>query len=148
MAVVRSRKKRTSYSSLANAAYEMYPDAKGGNALLRGNILRVLARLDEVAADHADRVETLAGMLQESVMIPDCERLLYVVPFFPGDNSHKACTAFRQSGFDDTFFHIDIAGNLFAPIYRKALLIPVNTRIPRSSLDRLVERLQPLAIEN
>jgi hypothetical protein len=145
MASLRRRRKVRGYSALATAAYEMYPECKGDNAWFRGNILCVLEELDSFATQASLRLSMIEDRIKEWVLIPDSERLAYVVPYFPNENSARAQEAFAQFGFDATLFHIDVARNLFRPRYKKAHLIPLNPRIPIKHFQNLVDGLATLS---
>ncbi len=145
MALVRRRRKVGSYSALADAAYEMYVECKGDNFWLRGNVLCAMERLDSFATQARQRLSLIEERIKERVVIPDTGRMPYGVPYFPDDDLVESQEAFRLNGFDSNLYHIDVARNLFCPLYKKFLLIPVNPRIPGIHFERLVDDLAMLA---
>ena len=145
MAVIRTRRKAGSYSALANAAYEMYPDCKGDNVWLRGNVLRSLRRVQPFAADARQRVSLIEDRVKERVLIPDTDRLAYAVPYFPNSEVSKSQEAFWLNGFDPNLYHVDVGRNLFCPQYEQALLIPINPRIPFKHFEGLTAGLATLS---
>ena len=145
MALLRCSREVGGYSPIADAAYEMYLQGKGGNAWLRGNILRVLDGVDQIERVHAERLSLVGRHLAGRVLMPDLGRVAYVVPYVPGDRLEEAREAFRREGFDANRFHVDVNRNLFAPRHLKTLLIPVNSRIPTTAFEKLVHRLGKLS---
>jgi len=148
MALLRCRREVGRYSEVADAAYEMYVPARGGNAWLRGNVLRVLERIESIERVHAERLALLGARLGGHVLTPDLARLAYAAPYLPGDRLEAAQEVFRREGFDATAYHVDVNRNLFAPRYIKALLIPLNSRVPATAFDRLVGGLDRLTSSN
>ena len=145
MALIRMRHKAVSYSALANAAYEMYPDCKGDNVWLRGNVLRSLQRLHSFAAEARQRVSLIKDRVKERVLIPDTDRIAYAVPYFPNNEVSQSQDVFRLNGFDPNLYHIDVGRNLLCPQFEKALLIPINPRIPFKLFERLTAGLASLS---
>lgn len=146
MALLRSRKTVRSFSAVAEAAYAMYLESKGGNLWLRTNVLQVLKRLDYFVTQSAQRLNFVRTHLEGNVLIPDLRKLGYVIPFLPGEQVEQARSIFRQEGFDSSLYHVEMNRNLFEPQYVKALLIPVNPRIPWKRFERLVTGLQSLTM--
>lgn len=132
------------YSDMADAAYEMYPAAKGGCAALRGNLAAVFEQIDAFERESVRRLTAVTEALGEHVLVPDQRRLGYVVPFLPGVAMNSAQAIFRQFGFSDAALHVDLSRNMLAPNYAKTLLVPVNSRIPRERFDLLLSELQAL----
>ena len=145
MTLVRARHGATGHSVLADLAYELYPHVGGGSARLRANVLRVLRTFDQTAALHASRVRRLAESLGHRVLLPDTTRVGYVVPFLCDDLEPAAIDVFRTQGFDASPYHVDVARNLLAPRYARALLIPLSLRVPDARFARLVDALAALA---
>lgn len=148
IAALRMRRAVSSYSALADAAYEMYVPARGGNVALRANMLRGLARVSADTIVHETRLRRLASRLGSHVLMPDLRRLAYVVPFVPGPALDAARAAFRRTGFDPTVYHVDVHRNPFDPSYVRTLLIPVNVRVPDRDFDALTECLARLVEES
>ncbi len=147
MALLRCRRRAADHSAVAEAAYEMYWEGKGGNAWLRGNMSRVLDQAERIAGSQAKRMAFVASRLGDRVVIPDLKRFGYVMPFLPGDQLELVRSLFEREGFDAESYHVDIGRNLFAPQYLKALLIPLNPRIPQQTFERLVSGLEVLVKE-
>jgi hypothetical protein len=145
MVLVRARRRATGSSVIADLAYELYPHVGGGSARLRANVLSVLARLDAIAALHASRLRRLSEALGERVLLPDASRVGYVVPFLCDEIEPAAVEAFHAQGFDASPYHVDVARNLLAPRYARALLIPLSLRVPEAGFARLVDALAALA---
>lgn len=142
----RRRREAVAYSAIADMAYEAYPLGRGGNPWLRTNVRRVLARAREVEALHGRRLGLIQGRLGARALVPDVARLGYVVPYLPR-TIEAAQAAFRREGFHDGVYHVDLARNVFAPRWEKALLIPLNVRIPDERLAALVAGLAALDAE-
>jgi len=142
LAYLRARNTISSYSPLADATYEMFLQSKGDNWLLRGNILRALDQFHKIASQSAHRLEMIKDQLLEQVMIPNTDRISNIVPFFPPpDQRELAQIIFRKHGFDSGIYHIDTKRNIFSPQYEKALLLPLNPRIPTNHFQALIEEL-------
>ena len=141
MAYLRMRRKSNGYSPLADAIYEMYIPSKGDNNWLRGNVNRALAQFKSLAAQSNQRLSMVKEQIMEKVLIPDTDRMTYVVPYLPGNDMEEARRIFRMNGFASNLYHIDVARNLFDPCYEKALLIPLNPRIPFSNFRALLNDL-------
>lgn len=141
MAWLRQRRTLTAHSAAADAAYELYVPARGGNRLLRGNLCRVLRDAAGHEAESRGRLAAIAERLGRRVLMPDLSRIGYVVPYPAGEREDAVAGAFRSAGFDATMYHVDIARNMLAPRFERCGLIPVNPRIPRDAFDRLLDAL-------
>ena len=144
MALLRHRQHMGAYSALADAAYEMYLQCKGDNSLLRANFLHALEKFDSFAAETKLRLSLIKSRLSQHVLVPDTDRLSYVVPYLPGNDLNDAQEVFTANGFDPSLMHVDQARNLFRPSYDECLLIPLNPRIPAERFEKLVESLSTL----
>jgi hypothetical protein len=140
MSVVRHRSRVSGYSRLADAAYEMYVPAGGGNRLLRANMLRALRDAPAIGVAHRERVALIRARLGEAVLVPDLARVGYVVPYVPA-GADAAQAVMREHGFDATLYHVDVARNVFAPRYVRALLLPLNHRIASARFTALIDAL-------
>jgi hypothetical protein len=143
----RRRRHAIGYSAIADLAYEAYPLGRGGNPWLRANVRRVLERAAAIAEVHARRLAAVRARLGAHVLMPDVARLAYVVPYVVGEAPEAARTVFRREGFDDAVYHVDVARNLLAPRWEKALLIPLNVRIADARFTALVDGLAGLDAE-
>ena len=143
----RRRTQAIGYSAIADLAYEAYPLGRGGNPWLRANLRRVLERAASFAAIHASRLTMLRERLEGRVVTPDVARLAYVAPYVVGDAADAARAVFRREGFDDGLYHVDVARNLLAPRWEKAVLIPLNVRIADARFTALVDGLAALDAE-
>jgi len=143
----RRRRHAIGYSAVADLAYEAYPLGRGGNPWLRANVRRVLDRAAAIAEVHARRLAAIRDRLGARVLLPDVARLAYVVPYVVGDAPEAARAVFRREGFDDAVYHVDVARNLLAPRWQKALLIPLNVRIADARFGALVGSLADLDAE-
>lgn len=141
MAYLRMRRKSSSYSSLADAVYEMYVPSKGDNNWLRGNVRRALEQLNSLAVQSNRRLSMIKDQLMAQVLIPDTDRMTYIVPYFPGNDLERVQKVFRVNRFASSLYHVDVARNLFNPRYEKALLIPLNPRIPFAKFQALLNGL-------
>lgn len=138
------RRHASGYSEAADAAYEMYQAARGGNAALRGNVAAVLERVSGFEAESRTRLDAIAAVLGRQVFMPDLRRIGYLVAFRPGAQMEAARAAFRRHGYADSPLHLDVARNLLVPSYEKILPIPLNPRIPRATFDALLAELARL----
>lgn len=145
MLALRCRPRVGAYSAVADAAYELYLAAQGGNRWLRGNLVRVLQRAAEFERETRARLDAVAEVIAGRALLPDLQRLAYVVPCFAGLDLAAAQSVFRQFGFDDSAFHVDVARNMLEPRYAKCLLLPLNPRIPRRTFDALLRGLGSVA---
>lgn len=145
MAFLRRQPQTGSYSALADLAYEMYLLCKGDNIWLRGNIFRGLEQLNFLASQAGQRLSLIKDQMTGQILVPDTERITYVVPYFPKANLVQAQKVFRLNGFDSTSYHVDVARNLFSPHYEKALLVPLNPRIPFTQFQTLINALGALS---
>lgn len=132
------------YSEVADAAYEMYPAARGGSIALRGNIAAVFRKIEMFERESRDRVAAAMDALGEHVLLPDQSRLGYVIPFLPGEALNSAQAIFRKFGFSDATLHVDLNRNMLEPTYAKTIVVPVNPRIPRWQFDSLLLGLRAL----
>lgn len=147
MAMLRARGRVSEYSVAADAAYELYLACRGENAVIRGNMWFALGQLDRVAAGAQERVGHIAARLGPRVLMPDTRRLPYVVPFFPTGDPGGTQAVFGSHGFDATLYHVDVARNLLAPRFERALLLPVHRGIPDEVFAALVNALAPPALQ-
>lgn len=145
MLALRRRSVSSGYSAVADAAYELYPAALGGNRWLRGNLVCVLRRAVEFERETRARLDAVAEVIAGQALLPDLQRLAYVVPCFVGSDLGAAQSVFRQFGFDDSAFHVDVARNMLETRYAKCLLVPLNPRIPRRTFDALLQGLGSVA---
>lgn len=134
----------TGYSDAADAAYELYPAARGGSAALRGNLAAVFRRIELFERESQERMAAVLDVLGKHVLPTDQRRLAYVVPFLPGDDLLTAQAIFRNRGFSDAVLHFDLNCNMLEPNYVKSLVIPINSRISRQSFDLLLTELKVL----
>ncbi len=139
----RRRTHAVDYSAIADIAYEAYPLGRGGNRWLRTNVRRVLAHADDIAAVHARRLALVHSRLGVRAIVPDVARLAYVVPYV-AEALERAQAVFRRERFHEAIYHVDVARNLFAPRWEKALLIPLNVRIPEARFAALIDGLAAL----
>lgn len=130
------------YSEMADAAYEMYPASRGGCRYLRGNLSAVFKRIEWFEQESRHRMLEASGVLGACALLPDKQRLGYVIPFLPGMTLDSVQAILRRLGFSDSPLHIDINSNMLAPNYVKCLVVPVNPYIPRSSFDQLMNELR------
>lgn len=133
------------YSAAAEAAYEMYFAARGGNAWLRGNLFQVLKRIDSFTRESQKRILAIADAVGDCIQLPDLRQLGYLVPFLAGESLESARSIFRQCRIDDSVLHVDVNRNMLSPRYVKSLFIPVNPRIPSDTFNRLLNGLGSLA---
>jgi hypothetical protein len=136
------------HSNAADAAYEMYFAAGGGNPALRGNIAAVLERVAAYEAETRERLAAIEAALGARVLMPDLRRLGYLVPLVAGERLEDVRAIFRAHGFPCSPLHLDLARNLLAPRYEKIMPIPLNPRVRRSAFDRLIEALARLESAN
>lgn len=134
----------TGYSDAADAAYELYPAARGGSAALRGNLAAVFRRIELFERESQERMAAVVDVLGKYVRPPDQRRLGYVVPFLPGAGLESAQAIFRKFGFSDAVLHVDLNRNMLEPNYVKSLVVPINPCIPRQSFDLLLSGLKAL----
>jgi len=147
MALLRSRRKVSSQSAIAGAAYELYIEGQGGSKLLRGNMMKALELVYELEAEEKRRWEMLEEKLSPRILIPDLRRLSYAVPFLENGQSEALENLFTQEGFDGTSYHVETNRNLFSPHYKKAFLIPMNPRIKKTNFENLVTGLERIILE-
>jgi len=144
MLALRVRRSAGSSSTLAEIAYELYPAGRGGNRWLRGNMARVLAAHAAFEAESAVRSAAVASALKSEVLWSAPPRVGYVAPCFPGAPA-AAQAVLRRYGCDAGAYHVDVARNLLAPEYVKALLLPLTPRMPRAAFDAMVRDLGAVA---
>ncbi len=142
---LRFRRTATMYSETADAAYEMYVAARGGHRWLRGNVRAVLEGSAQYEEESRRRLRMVGERLTGATLLPDLSRLGYVVPFLAGPDEAGVAGIFRSCGFDAGFYHVDRARNMLAPDFARCALIPLNSRIPRQSFERLVSALEQQA---
>ncbi len=141
MAVLRARRRVTGYEAVADAAYELYLACRGENGLVRANIAYALDHFEAVAAAARGRAAHLATRLGGVVRLPETARLPYVLPLFAGAGALEAQTILREHGFDASLYHVDVARNLFAPRFERALLLPLHRGVPDTVFASLVDAL-------
>jgi hypothetical protein len=141
IAGLRFRKQAAGYSPAADAAYEMYVPARGGNRWLRGNLRAVLESSAGYRAESARRLAAITERLHDAVIVPDLTRLGFAVPLRVGDQEPALVEIFSRLGFDPTVYHVDGARNLLMPRFERCLLLPLSPRIPRSAFDGLIRAL-------
>jgi hypothetical protein len=134
----------TGYSDAADAAYELYPAARGGSAALRGNLAAVFRKIELFEQESQGRMAAVIDALGQHVLPPDQRRLGYLVPFLPGTDLESAQAIFRKCGFCDAVLHVDLNRNMLEPNYVKSLVIPINPCIQRQSFELLVSGLKAL----
>ena len=144
MVALRFRRSVGHSSTLAEIAYELYPAGRGGNRWLRGNMVRVLAQAESFEAESAVRVESVKAALGSQVLWSSQPRVAYVAPCF-AEAPVDAQDVLKRHGCDSGAYHVDVAGNLLAPQYVKALLLPLTPRMPRAAFDRMVRELSVVA---
>lgn len=144
MVALRLRRFVGAGSTLAEIAYELYPAGGGGHRWMRGNVARVLARIEAFEAETARRAAGAASALDSHLLWSHAPRVGYVVPCFAGA-SEDAQAVFRRHGCDATPYHVDVARNLLAPSYVPALLLPLNPRLPRRTFDTMLSDLRGVA---
>lgn len=132
------------YSEMADAAYEMYPASRGGCRYLRGNLSAVFNRIKWFEQESRNRMQVASEVLGACALLPDKQRLGYVIPFFPGRSMDSMQVILSRLGFSDVPLHVDINSNMLAPNYVKCLVVPVNPYIPRSSFDQLMNELRKI----
>jgi hypothetical protein len=141
MAILRSRRRSVPYSVLGDVAYELYLEARGDNAVVRGNLLRGLERLADHERMALERMTLARQRLGSRVLLPDATRLAYVLPYVANGNEEEVESVFRRLGFDGTPYHFDVNRNLFESNYRRVFLIPLNPRIPQDAFESLAHDL-------
>lgn len=132
---------KNSNSQLAELAYEMYEAAGGDHRWTRGNILRGLARLDRFAAGSSSRRALAVATLGDRLVVAEKARTPYVGAWRAQD-LERAAAACARSGFPSDIYNIDMARDLFAPRYERAVLIPFNPRIPAQAFECLLDELR------
>lgn len=141
---LRARRRVGSYSTIADAAYELYPAGRGGHRWLRGNIARAIRQASAFGQVTRERLDRTLTALGDRALSPDLRRLGYVVPCFPGEDLSRAQDVLRRFGLDGSSYHVDLARNMLQPEYVKAVLLPLNPRIPREVFDGVLNDLRPL----
>lgn len=133
------------YSEMADAAYEMYPGSRGGCRYLRGNLSAVFKRIEWFERESRDRMLEASKVLGACALLPDKQRLGYVIPFLPGVAMATVQSTLRRLRFSDAALHIDLNSNMLAPDYVKCLTLPVNPYIPRACFDQLLDGLRSIS---
>lgn len=133
------------YSEMADAAYEMYPAARGGSFALRGNIAAVFKKIEMFEHESRDRVAAVTDALgKKNILLQDQTRLGYVIPFLPGEAMSSARAIFRKHGFSDSILNVDLNRNMLDPNYVRTLVVPVNPRIAHDQFEQLLSGLKKL----
>ena len=148
MAFLRHQRMSSSHSAIAEAAYELYVEARGGNRFLRGNIMSALKKVDSLGAEEKRRWQLLEARLGSRILMPDFRKLGYVAPFLANGQSEMIEPLFAKEGFDGTSYHIEMNRNLFSPRYEKVFLIPINPRIKMKFFEKLVTSLEQTSLED
>lgn len=142
MMILRRRRRTTAYSAAADAAYEMYVPAGGGQGWLRGNMRKAAANADRFAHEARARLDAATAALGARAVRPDLTRLPYVLPIVAEPDADRLAAAFTRHGFDAAVLHLDAARNVLTPKFVRVLLLPLHARIPRASFDALVADLE------
>lgn len=132
------------YSEMADLAYEMYPSSRGGSFAIRNNLVAVFNRLPWFERESQDRMAEAAAALGACALLPNKNRLGYVVPFLPGIAMPSAKLALHKCGFSDASLHVDINNNMLNPNYVKCLVVPINPYIPRPAYSKLMTELRAI----
>lgn len=144
MALLRSRRWSVPYSVLGDLAYELYLEARGDNAVVRGNLLRGLERLAEHERIVAQRLALARERLGSRALLPDVTRLAYVIPYKINGKEEEIASVFKRHGFDGTPYHFDMNRNVFDPDYQRVFLLPLNPLIPKNFFASLLHDLSLL----
>jgi hypothetical protein len=132
------------YSDMADAAYEMYPAARGGSFALRGNIAAVFRKIKIFEYECQERMAAVVDSIGNQAIVPDQCRLGYTIPFVPGASLAPAKATLRKFGFADSTLHVDTNLNMLTPNYVSALVVPINPVIPRKQFEQLLLSLNKL----
>lgn len=140
LAYLRSSTRTAGTSQLAEIVYEMYSAAGGADRWTRGNMLCGIERIEEFGAEARRRRGVAVDALSGRVIVAEGARTPYAA-MYVGDDLERASAVLAEHGFPADTYHIDVARNVLHPEHRRAVLLPLNPRIPRARFDAALAAL-------